>query len=144
MGDGLSAPLTISHDKLQNENEILEITKKIQFIRPIRDTKEKILNRLYQLEACGSTALGPALMLSINVAGKKAGSQVILCTDGLANNGFGNLEGSLEDSILVYENLTNLAIKLGVSVSIITLKGTGCKLSIIGRLAEYTNGKVRN
>jgi hypothetical protein len=95
-----------------------------------------------RLEANGSTALGSALFLSINIAGKKAGSQVILATDGLANNGFGNLEENSDNSILFYDNLTNLAIKLGVSVSIITLKGTGCKLSVIGRLSQYTKGHV--
>jgi hypothetical protein len=144
LGDGTSNPILITNDKLHNEDEILDFSKDIQFIRPIRDTKEKIENRLYQLEACGSTSLGPALLFSIQIAGKKPGSQVILCTDGLANNGFGNLEENSEDSVPVYENLTNLAIKSRVSVSIITLKGTGCKLSIIGRLAEHTNGIVRH
>ena len=134
--------MTITNDKLFNEEEILEFSKNIQFIRPIRETKEKMESRLYQLEAHGSTSLGPALLLSIQIAGKNSGSQVILCTDGLANNGFGNLEENSEESVPIYENLTNLAIKLGVSVSIMTPKGTDCKLSIIGRLAEYTNGLV--
>lgn len=84
------------------------------------------------------------MSLAINIASKKSGSQVILCTDGLANNGLGNLENINEKSIEFYENLAQKAIKLGVGVSIITLKGTDCKLSVIGQVAQRTNGYVRN
>lgn len=79
----------------------------------------------------------------MHIASKKSGSQVILCTDGMANLNFGNLEDNVEEAIIFYENLTNYALSNSVSVSIITLKGTGCKLSIIGQLAERTNGFVR-
>lgn len=43
----------------------------------------------------GATALGPALYTSILLAGQGGnGSKVILCTDGLANIGLGNLEAN--------------------------------------------------
>jgi len=38
------------------------------------------------------TALGPALLIAIFMASKVAGSRVVLCTDGCANTGVGNLE----------------------------------------------------
>jgi hypothetical protein len=42
------------------------------------------------LEETGPTALGPALLTSIAMAGEGSpGSSVILCTDGLANVGLG-------------------------------------------------------
>jgi hypothetical protein len=45
------------------------------------------------LEETGSTALGPALVTSIGLAGEGApGSTVIVCTDGLANIGLGALD----------------------------------------------------
>lgn len=136
-------PVFISNDKFNDEEKILEYCQDVRFIKPIRETKDRLVKQLYSLEANGSTSLGPALLLSINIAGKKLGSQVILCTDGLANNGFGSLEENINDeSIMFYDNLTNLAIKMGVSVSIVTLKGTDCKLSVIGRLPKYTNGHV--
>jgi hypothetical protein len=100
------------------------------------------LNFLRRLEANGSTALGPALLLSIQIAAAKQSSQVILCTDGLANHGFGNLEENLKSATMFYDELSEMAMQKGVSVSIITLKGTGCKLSVIGKLPEYTNGYV--
>jgi len=35
----------------------------------------------------GATALGPALLVAVSMASQKAGSKVIICTDGLANVG---------------------------------------------------------
>jgi len=37
------------------------------------------------------TALGPALVVSVFMASKVVGSKVVLCTDGCANQGVGNL-----------------------------------------------------
>ena len=43
-----------------------------------------------QLEENGPTALGPAVLTAVSIAGEGAlGSTVILCTDGLANVGLG-------------------------------------------------------
>ena len=44
-----------------------------------------MLKSFFSLEEGGATALGPALYLSILIASRKKESQVILCTDGLAN-----------------------------------------------------------
>lgn len=45
----------------------------------------------------GKTALGPALLTSLGLASKgKAGSVIIMCTDGLANIGVGALDNDLE------------------------------------------------
>ena len=38
-----------------------------------------------------TTALGPALLLSVAMASQVRGSKVIICTDGMANVGLGNL-----------------------------------------------------
>ena len=47
------------------------------------------------LEENGPTALGPALLTSIALAGEGApGSTVIVCTDGLANVGLGAFDGA--------------------------------------------------
>jgi hypothetical protein len=45
------------------------------------------------LEETGPTALGPGLLSAIAMAAEGGqGSQVVLCTDGLANIGIGSLE----------------------------------------------------
>lgn len=44
------------------------------------------------MQAKGQTALGPGLLASLTLAAQgKPGSMVILCTDGLANIGLGQL-----------------------------------------------------
>lgn len=74
--------------------------------------------QILSLEAKGQTALGPALLISILIAARKHGSRVILCTDGLANQGLGSLEkdknGSVpQESIEFYNHLASLAQKSG-------------------------------
>lgn len=45
------------------------------------------------LEETGPTALGPAILTAIGLAGEGApGSSVIVCTDGLANIGLGGFD----------------------------------------------------
>lgn len=53
------------------------------------------------IEETGPTALGPAVLTSVALAAEgKAGSTVVICTDGLANIGLGALdEVKTEDDI---------------------------------------------
>lgn len=52
-----------------------------------------MINSINKTEAKGQTALGPALVTALDIAAKgNPGSSVILCTDGLANIGIGQLE----------------------------------------------------
>lgn len=44
-----------------------------------------------RIDVNGMTALGPALMASVAMAGNIKGSKVIICTDGQANVGVGTL-----------------------------------------------------
>ena len=68
---------------------------------------------LYSLEEGGATALGPGLFYSILIASKKRGSQVILCTDGLANKGIGSLEDDDDKKTEFYNEMGNLALENG-------------------------------
>ena len=51
----------------------------------------------YSLEEGGQTALGPAMLVAIMMASKVSGSKVVMCTDGLANIGLGNLDNVSAD-----------------------------------------------
>ena len=51
-----------------------------------------MLDNINKIEAKGATALGPALVTALQIAEKGSpGSSLILCTDGLANIGIGQL-----------------------------------------------------
>ena len=59
--------------------------------KPISETKESLIQRVASLEVKGRTALGPGVLASAAMASKGApGSQVIVCTDGMANVGIGS------------------------------------------------------
>jgi len=98
---------------------------------------------LWELEENGQTALGPALLLAISIAGKKPGSQVILCTDGLANIGVGSIEDSPQKDIIeIYPKMAEEAKRRGVVVSIISIIGSGCSLETLGIVTDTTNGQI--
>lgn len=61
---------------------------------------------------------------------------VIICTDGLSNKGLGRLDLDMNESIKFYENISNTAKENGVVLSLISIKGEGCKVDILGNLVE--------
>ena len=65
----------------------------------------------------------------------KTGSKVVLCTDGLANVGLGALDPTkVEESNEFYERVGSIAKDLGVTISVITIKGEGCAISVLSKL----------
>lgn len=97
------------------------------------------MQRFAKFEAKGQTALGPGLLAAIQLATKgKPGSMVIICTDGLANIGFGALDDP--SSVEFYEKLAGVAKENAISVSLLTIKGEGCKVEVLGKLADETKG----
>eukprot|EP01083_Nonionella_stella_P103631 296145_1 len=78
------------------------------------------------------------------MASVRRGSQVILCADGLANIGIGNMdEADAEATSAFYQNIGNWAMEHGVIVSIISITDDGCNLEALGRIVEVTNGNLR-
>ena len=63
-----------------------------------------------RLYSSSSTALGPALVISIFMASKVVGSKVVLCTDGCANVGVG---GMVSKDSEFYERLGETARSKG-------------------------------
>jgi hypothetical protein len=68
---------------------------------------------------------------------------VVLCTDGLANIGVGLLDPLTEEAAKFYEQLGQIAKERNITVNVITIKGEGCKMEVIGKLAELTNGNMK-
>jgi len=81
--------------------------------------------------------------LGISIAGSAPGSSVILCTDGLANQGAGSLEGSsAEVTTAFYLECAEQALLKGVTVSVISLIGAECSLEKLSQVTERTGGTV--
>merc|ERR1712087_89424 len=93
------------------------------------------------------------------MASSVPGSQVILCTDGLANIGVGALDADAqanadeqaedEDADAMdpmeawYTALGEYAVGLGVVVNIVSIADDGCKLELLGSIVEATGGNLK-
>jgi hypothetical protein len=70
---------------------------------------------------------------------------VIVCTDGLANLGLGAFDGSTDLSEAAKSFYGELALEAknsGIAISVVTIKGEGCRMDVLGQLSEQTNGNV--
>ncbi|CAB1312318.1 unnamed protein product [Coregonus sp. 'balchen'] len=115
---------------------------------PLSRTRDCLQREILGLSESGATALGPASLVAIAMASRQPGSKVIICTDGKANTDLGNLEVEGNDarshlsSTIFYHDLGEYAASQGVTVSVLAIEGTDCKLDELGRLADRTGGKV--
>jgi len=146
IGDGLQEEKVLSGDKLKDQEQVTACAKEITMPDSVKKSRETLGNKLFDLEEKGQTALGPALLLSVVMACRQSASKVIICTDGMANVGLGSLDTKTEEqaeaSAKFYTDVANMALENGVSVSVITIEGTDCKLAELGRVADITGGQV--
>ncbi|EAR93435.3 type A von willebrand factor domain protein (macronuclear) [Tetrahymena thermophila SB210] len=142
LGDCQSAPVSISKegqfDKLfelgQNHYENLFKNNVSQVNNMPQKYKEIRTN--------GSTALGPGLAVSLGLASQspQSGSSIILCTDGLANEGIGQLEDKKDYE--TYEKMGQLAKSLGILIHTITMRGNESDVRVLGKLSDTTGGRT--
>ena len=144
IGDGTitdSIPKAIS----ENFSDLMDFSQnqRGKFInQPISSSFDQLRSKIMSLGAKGGTALGPALLFSIILASEAGpGSQVIICTDGLANIGVGDLTAeNVQDEF--YREVGSIAKELGVSVSVITIEGQDCKLEALNFVTFETQGDI--
>jgi len=86
--------------------------------------------------------LGPGLVAAVQLAARgKRGSKVIICTDGMANSGIGST-GSYPTPKPFYESVGASARKQGISISVISIVDTECRLDLLSPIANLTGGDV--
>jgi hypothetical protein len=151
IGDATKQPQTVAGDKLNNYDFLLqngvEGASKL-FQKSVRETKDQLQAKLMTLEETGPTALGPAVVTAIALAGEGApGSTVIVCTDGLANVGLGSFEDQTEEQQSkieeFYEIIGQYAKSKGVTVNIISIQGEECNIETVSKISELTGGEVQ-
>ena len=133
------------HQNLDNFDQLLEAAtkeddKNFQIGSNIGHSKETLETVLKDLKPKGGTALGPALLTAVGIASEVTGSQVIICTDGIANVGVGSLEKTGNEEL--YTQVGQYAKKQGTIISVITVAGCKTKLEQLGKLADLTRGRV--
>ncbi|XP_071136919.1 circularly permutated Ras protein 1-like [Mytilus edulis] len=149
VGDGSQGQIRVrGKTQLNNQHQLLKIGKDLKIPAAIKDTRKQLGKKVWSLEEDGWTALGPALCIAVGMAGKCPGSKVIVCTDGMANEGVGSVEtyrcsrDEGANSEQFYEDVAMEAAKQGTSISVISFRGTDCKLVYLGKLADKTEGQV--
>ena len=115
--------------------------------RTVATAKNELMTKVLNLVPKGMTALGPGLVVSVALAVQgKGGSKVIICTDGMANQGIGAIENLGEEgqqrTDKFYEDVGMWAQRSGVSVSVISVSDADCKLSYLSNIANLTEGNV--
>ncbi|KAM8836966.1 circularly permutated Ras protein 1 isoform 2-T2 [Spinachia spinachia] len=139
---------SLSSAELHNCDFLKETAAGFPTPPPLRQNKHHLRRQVLGLCHGGTTALGPAALLTIEIASRQPGSKVIICTDGKANTGLGDLERENNDartllsSTIFYQDLGDYAASRGVTVSVLSIEGTDCRLDELGRLAERTGGTV--
>ncbi|KAG5260954.1 hypothetical protein AALO_G00298360 [Alosa alosa] len=145
-GDGTGVPLTIRDWALLDYDHLREQGETFSTPHCIAESLLFLTKRVKELREGGATALGPAALLSVAMAAQYPGSKVIICTDGCANIGLGQLEQeqghSAAPSPYFYTQLANYATEKGVIVSVMTFEGEDCRLAEVGRLADLTGGRI--
>jgi actin-related protein len=108
---------------------------------PVGTSIDRLLQIVGALKPCGNTALGPALAVSVGLASGHPGTRIVLCTDGMANNGVGSIKTSSEVCPF-YSNIACRAAEEGTCISIVTMEGENCSMENLGTCADLTGGLV--
>jgi len=143
-------PGNVSHvitgDKLDQYDFLINLGNQLanQLQTNIENSHPEFTKIILSLSENGATALGPALLTSISIAGTSRGSSVILCTDGIANVGLGSLENFVPEdnspATLFYNRVSTEALQRGVAVSILSIQGTNAQLEHIAKVSADTRG----
>merc|ERR1711988_1549814 len=84
---------------------------------------------------------GPALTVSVGLASERPGSKIVLCTDGMADNGVGAIRNR-NQVVEFYGDIGRRAAEEGTCISVITMEGEDCSMENLGVCADLTGGQV--
>lgn len=145
-GDGTGVPLSLRDWALLDYDFLKKEGENYNTPHCIAETIQPLTQKIKELREHGATALGPAALISVAMASKFTGSKVIICTDGRANIGLGQLEQESSHCLApppyFYNQLAGYAAEKGVIVSVMTFEGEDCRLAEVGKLADHTGGRI--
>merc|ERR1712232_1159805 len=106
----------------------------------VGSASERLMATVANLRPSGNTALGPALSVGVGLASGRPGTKIVLCTDGMANNGVGAIQKSKECPF--YADIARRAAEEGTCICVITMEGEDCSMENLGVCADLTGGQV--
>jgi len=122
--------------------------KKDDFIGSIGEFADGWIEKVQELRSLDMTALGPALflgILSFEIFSYSSG-RITLLTDGLANQGIGNLSGTSIGAEKYYDSMADLCNKYNIIVDVVGVSASGDNnemgLQTLGKLTDTTGGRM--
>ena len=148
VGDGKFGKATVPSNILNNFEALFKLGRSYRTsgLSSIYETKDALSEIVYSINEEGQTALIPAITVSLGIASQVQNSKVIVCTDGVANIGIGGVEdgpnkkNSINQQKQYYDKISNLATEYGVNISVFGIEGSDCNMSMLGKIADQTNG----
>ena len=144
-GDCLSNIMIIKEKDMNNESKIKSIGEENTNLvkAPIKNSSKKILESLLATEENGSTALGPAISLSLSLLKKaKIGSRIFLCTDGMSNLGVGDISSDREEAKKFYSRIGDEAKQKGIVINLITFEDSESEIEILMSMVQKSGGEI--
>jgi hypothetical protein len=147
IGDGRNSQTIRESQQLKSQRHLLKAVQgRFSFFlsSQIASTEHSLVYTIDHLKSEGGTALGPAIFLAVHLVKESGpGSRIILCTDGCANEGLGDLENGSTQNVEFYKDLSVEAREASVSISVFCLEGAQCRLDALLPLANNTGGQVK-
>ena len=144
-GDCLSNIMRIKEKDMNNESKIISVGEEnTNLIKsPIKQSYSKILESLHETEEKGSTALGPAVLLSLSLLkNSKIGSRIFLCTDGMSNIGLGDISKNRDEAKVYYTKIGDKAKEKGIVINLITFEDSESEIEILMNMVKNSGGEI--
>ena len=144
-GDCLSNIMKIKEKEIENESKIKSLGEEnTNLIKsPIKISYSKILASLHETEENGSTALGPAVLLSLSLLkNAQIGSRIFLCTDGCSNLGVGDISKNREEAKNYYTKIGNMAKEKGIVINLITFEDSESEIEVLMNMVKNSGGEI--
>lgn len=129
------------------KSQLKNSLEKENFLGSIGEFADGWMKKVESLRSIDMTALGPALYFAVmsfelfNYTGR-----ITLLTDGLANQGIGNLSGTSAGAEKFYEGMSTLCNQYKIIVDVVGISGSGDNnemgLQTLGKLTDKTGGTL--
>jgi hypothetical protein len=131
----------------QMKRVLLNKIEKTTDLGSIGEFADGWVNKINELVSMDMTALGPALYLAvISFDLFQSSGRITLLTDGLANEGIGNLSGTSIGAEDFYDKMAELCNQNNIIVDVVGVSTPGDNnemgLQILGKLTDHTGGKL--
>ena len=129
------------------KNQLEKSLKKEKFVGSVGEFADGWIKKVESLRSMDMTALGPALYFAIMSFEKFTSTgRITLLTDGLANQGIGNLSGTSAGAEKFYEGMATLCNQSNIIVDVVGVSASGDNnemgLQTLGKLTDRTGGTL--